>query len=78
MSLQMHFGREWPDNYSSGQETIEDRCSCRTEPCGLISETGLDPNCPQHSMMAARTMRSGHRADACPGAAYRERKPVEE
>lgn len=64
----MHIGRHWPVSYSHGKgETIEDQCPCPTEPCGHIAHDKIDPDCPQHAMSAAKTMRSNHLAKDCPG-----------
>lgn len=58
---EIHMGRSW-----TGHE-LEDQCPCLKERCGLVSDRGIDPECPQHGYMAARTMRQLHDARHCPG-----------
>jgi hypothetical protein len=66
-----HIGRHWSAAYRGTGKTIEDQCPCPVEPCGLIDAAKVDPHCPQHSMGAARTIRSSHPANMCPGAEAR-------
>lgn len=69
----MHIGRHWPPSYRvGGPETIEDECPCPVEPCGLVAHHKIDPDCPQHAMSAAKTIRSNHLAKDCPG----EKRPA--
>jgi hypothetical protein len=61
---EMHIGRSWP-----GLEPhLENECPCPQEPCGLIAESKIDPDCPQHSWAATKTIRNSHDAGDCPGA----------
>ena len=53
-----HIGRSW-----TGHE-IEDDCPCPKGVCGLVA-TIID-DCPQHSRLAAKTIRQSHHAAACP------------
>ena len=59
LSGDMHIGRSW-----KGHE-IEDDCPCPKEPCGLVSLAKVDPDCPQHSIAAGKTMRQSHPASSC-------------
>lgn len=45
---------------------LEDNCPCAKAPCGLVDSEGIDPNCPQHAIAAAQTIRQSHPADSCP------------
>lgn len=58
MADDMHFGRSWDGH------ALEDACPCDQAPCGLIAAE--DPECPEHGVKAARTMRQLHRAADCP------------
>jgi hypothetical protein len=64
-----HIGRHWPSGYRKNNvgATIEDNCPCEVEPCGLVSYDKIDPDCPQHGPMAAKTIRTSHAAEDCPG-----------
>jgi len=53
-----HVGRSWAGH------SIEDACICDQEPCGLVSHE--NPECDQHGMKAARTLRQHHSAEKCP------------
>jgi hypothetical protein len=55
----LHIGRSWVSHY------IEDECPCDKAPCGLAISG--HPDCPEHSLGAAKTLRQGHRSDDCPG-----------
>lgn len=61
--IEYHMGRSF-----SGTR-LEDGCPCPKAPCGLVLANGLgvDPDCPEHSLAAGKTIRQTHRADACPG-----------
>lgn len=63
---ELHVGRHWPSEYGK-RGTLEEECPCPTEPCGMIAESKIDPECPQHSMKAGRTIRASHYAVDCPG-----------
>ena len=62
MYVHFHVGRSWAGH------RIEDACKCIKAPCGLVSDE--DPECDQHGIKAARTLRQHHRADECPGAVH--------
>lgn len=55
-----HSGRSW-----GGPGPIEADCPCPKAPCGLVPNDYPDP-CGQHD--GSESIRSSHRADACPGA----------
>lgn len=59
-----HISRSWPDMGTP----LEDACPCPQEPCGHVAWSRIDPECDQHGLSAARTMRSMHAAADCPGA----------
>lgn len=55
----MHFGRSFVGT------ALEDECICHKAPCGLVDiETAA---CPEHSILAAKTIRQMHPADECDG-----------
>lgn len=66
-----HIGRHWPNAYiaegrgASDHPTIEAECPCPREPCGLIEESKVHPDCNQHKMN--KTIRSSHDSEKCPG-----------
>ncbi|MDP2622559.1 MAG: hypothetical protein Q8Q29_02035 [Actinomycetota bacterium] len=73
--MSMHIGRHWSSTYQARQRgvvdarpTIEEECPCPVEPCGLVDMDKIDPECPEHSMEAAKTIRANHRGEDCPGA----------
>lgn len=53
-----HHGRAW-----TGHE-VEDACPCPQEACGLVSTP--DPDCPEHALVAAKSIRQSHTAENCP------------
>ncbi|MFC6081017.1 hypothetical protein [Sphaerisporangium aureirubrum] len=60
------------DGYHRGRtfsgHTIEDRCPCQQESCGLVAFERADPDCDQHGRNhMPRSMRQGHVPDDCPG-----------
>jgi hypothetical protein len=55
-----HLGRSWIGH------PIEDGCPCGQAPCGLVDDTLISPDCDQHGMGAAKTMRQIHTSNACP------------
>lgn len=59
-----HVGRSWTGH------RLEDGCPCSKGACGLAAEP-FDPTCLQHPQARAKTIRQGHRAADCPGAAAR-------
>jgi hypothetical protein len=70
----MHIGRHWPNEYKAEARgansfpTIEEQCPCPREPCGCIDSDKVNVGCEQHPMTAAKTMRTMHDPDNCPGA----------
>lgn len=54
-----HIGRSW-----TGHE-LEDECPCPQAPCGLVSVDQVDPQCTQHPVERAQTIRQSHPATAC-------------
>lgn len=61
MARSVHMGRSWRGN------ELEQECPCPKERCGLVADSKVHPDCPQHAMLAAKTMRQAHYADECPG-----------
>lgn len=61
---ELHIGRSWPGM----RPEMEEGCPCPKEPCGLVNVSKVVPDCPQHSLNAAKTIRQGHRPEDCPGA----------
>jgi len=55
-----HIGRQWVGH------DIEDTCPCGKAPCGLVDGNRVDPECTQHPIERAKTLRQVHHADACP------------
>ena len=60
-----HVSRSWP---ASGTP-MEDACPCPQEPCGHVRWDRIDPDCPQHSLRAGKTLRSSHTPADCPARA---------
>lgn len=60
--MNFHIGRSWTTH------PIEDECPCGKAPCGLVDDKLISPDCDQHTLGAAKTMRQMHPADACPTA----------
>lgn len=58
-----HVGRSWPNLAPH----LEDECPCPQEPCGLVDLDKVDPSCTQHTLAAAKTIRSSHAPERCPG-----------
>lgn len=58
----MHIGRHF-----FGTE-IETDCPCPKAACGLVVENQADPNCAEHHMDHAPTIRQGHPDSQCPAA----------
>lgn len=48
---------------------LEDECPCGKAPCGLVDSEQIHPDCPQHPIGAAKTMRQMHVAANCPASA---------
>lgn len=62
MIIMSHVGRSWVGHW------MEDACPCPQEECGLVDWDKIDPECPQHSLTAAKTLRQIHDNVKCPGA----------
>jgi hypothetical protein len=58
----LHIGRSWPGM----EQYLEKECPCPTEPCGHVQRSKVDPDCPQHGLRQAKTIRSSHSPEACP------------
>jgi hypothetical protein len=56
-----HIGRSWQGT------RLEDDCPCPKAPCGLVIMDQQDPECPQHALTEAKTIRQTHRVEDCPG-----------
>lgn len=54
-----HVGRSWTGH------PLEDTCPCRKAPCGL-AVLGSAPDCPEHAIGAAKTLRQMHQDTDCP------------
>lgn len=61
MTADWHIGRSFADTH------LEDACPCPQEPCGLIARDQVRPDCPEHAVWAGKSIRQGHRPDACVG-----------
>lgn len=55
-----HIGRSWVGT------TLEDACPCPKAPCGLVDSDNVSPECDQHPMSAAKTIRQSHTPEDCP------------
>lgn len=58
--IMTQIGRGW-----TGHE-MEDKCPCEKEECGLVAWEKIDEKCPQHSLLAAKTIRQFHEDADCP------------
>ena len=56
----IHSGRSWHGH------DVEDSCPCNQEACGLVDVFKANPDCTQHPLGRAKSMRQGHDADLCP------------
>lgn len=56
----VHFARGWTD------DRFLPTCGCKAAPCGLVDGSQVNPECPQHTLRAAKTMRQMHPAKECP------------
>ncbi|MFA5053021.1 MAG: hypothetical protein WC565_03115 [Parcubacteria group bacterium] len=56
----LHIGRSW------SRHDLEDACPCPQEACGLVAMSRIEPDCPQHAIQAAKTIRQSHDAKDCP------------
>jgi hypothetical protein len=57
---EFHIGRSW---FGTSREND---CPCGKAPCGLVDATAIHPDCDQHHIENARTMRQIHAAKDCP------------
>jgi hypothetical protein len=55
-----HVGRSWTGT------PLEDACPCPKQPCGLVRQGDAHPDCREHPIGRAKSMRQGHPADKCP------------
>ncbi len=60
--LHYHVSRHW-----SGPGPLEEDCPCPKEPCGFVAGDRADWECDQHHWRFAKSMRSGHSPENCPG-----------
>jgi hypothetical protein len=58
----LHISRGWNNTH------MEDGCPCPKAECGFVVADTVDPKCPEHSLTAAKTLRSMHEFFRCPGA----------
>lgn len=58
-----HISRSWPGTGTP----CEDECPCPQESCGHVAESNVRSDCAQHGIHAAKTIRSTHAPDDCPG-----------
>lgn len=58
---ELHIGRSFVGH------PLEDECPCQKAPCGLVVLSKVDPTCPEHRFMAAKTIRQTHQLAKCPG-----------
>lgn len=56
-----HISRSFNDTH------LEDNCPCKKAPCGLVDNTGVNKDCPEHAVERTKTMRQIHTAADCPG-----------
>lgn len=55
-----HIGRSWTGT------ALEDDCPCPKASCGLVVSSKIKSDCPQHSLVATKTIRQMHSEDNCP------------
>lgn len=55
-----HVGRSW-----TGHE-LEDDCPCPQALCGLVDTDNIHPECTEHQIRAAKTIRQYHNGYHCP------------
>lgn len=60
-----HVGRSW-----GGPGPLEEACPCPKTDCGLVDWQKADSGCSEHAWSRAKSMRVGHHADSCWGAAH--------
>lgn len=66
----LHISRSWSDT------RLEDACPCPKAACGFVDTAQVDPECPEHPMRRAKTIRRGHDAKDCPGIATSDKECV--
>lgn len=59
--MSAHFGRGW------ASDPFIEKCGCGKAACGLVDGDKVSPDCEQHGLRTAKTIRSWHDADDCPG-----------
>lgn len=57
----LHISRGWNNTW------MEDGCPCPKAECGFVLGDAIDPECPEHSMRASKTLRNMHEFFRCPG-----------
>lgn len=57
----LHISRGW-----QGSLHIEAACPCPKEPCGFVAYARVVPECDQHPISRAQTIRTTHPAGKCP------------
>lgn len=58
-----HLGRSF-----DGPGQLEAECPCPKQPCGLVSREDAERIvCPEHAIASAKTIRSWHAVEDCPG-----------
>lgn len=61
--LNLHVSRSW----KGMGHPLENECPCFQEPCGYVSLDNVDPECTQHGILGAKTIRDSHYEKDCPG-----------
>lgn len=51
---------------SWSETPLEDACPCGKAECGLVDSALIDPECLEHPMRRAKTMRRMHQEADCP------------
>lgn len=62
-TLDWHISRSWPGTGTP----CEDECPCPQEACGHVAQSNVRGDCSQHGIQAAKTLRSTHAPEDCPG-----------
>lgn len=60
------FGTHWSRHFD-GPGHLEYQCPCPKAPCGMVAYGEYSSDCDQHPFEHARTTRSSHPAEQCPG-----------
>lgn len=59
--MSRHVGRSWEGN------RLEADCPCTKAACGLVEDSQIKADCPEHSWRAAKTIRQMHSDEECAG-----------